>query len=80
MKKFILQSSYFIDNSTIVFVKLFPEDPVISLYLASNHELASKLDIDLQIEDLKVEMTPILFNTFQELDSVPQSVKDQYEL
>ncbi len=80
MKKFILKSSYYVDNNDMVYVKLCPEDEAIESYIASNHELTSKLDIDLQIEDLKVEMTPILFNTFQEMENVPKSVRDSYYL
>lgn len=80
MKKFILTSSYFIDLNGIVQVKLFPEDLIIRDFLASNHELTNRADIDGQILLLIQEMTPILFAKFQELESVTEFIKSQYEL
>lgn len=80
MKKFILKSNYNIDLNGIVQVKLFPEDLIIQEFLASNHELTNRSDIDGQIALLIDEMTPILFEKFQESESIPQFIKDEFEL
>ena len=80
MKKFILTSNYNIDLNGIVQVKLFPQDLQIQDFLASNHELTNRSDIDGQIAELIDEMTPILFEKFKELESVPQFIKDEFEL
>lgn len=80
MKKFILKSSYYVDNNFIIYVKLFPDDIFIENLIASNHELTNRSDIDGQIVLLIQEMTPILFERFQELESVPQFIKDEFEL
>jgi len=48
--------------------------------LASNHELTNRSDLDGQILLLIQVMTPILFEKFKDLDSVPQFIKDEFEL
>lgn len=80
MKKFILISDYKVDLNGIVQVKLFPEDLMIQDFLASNHELTNRSDIDGQIALLIEEMTPILFEKFKDLESIPQFIKDEFEL
>ena len=80
MKKFIVKSFYFVDLNEIIQVKLTPEDVLIENYLAFNLELSNKLDIDTQIQELITEFTPIMFEKFQELESIPDFIKTQYEL
>jgi hypothetical protein len=80
MKKFTLVYNYYIDENGFVNLCLKPADETIDDFLASNFTLTSRVDIDAQIADLILEMTPVLFNKFQELDAVPQYVKDEFEL
>lgn len=80
MKKFIVKSFYFVDLNEIIQVKLTPKDVLIENYLAFNLELSNKLDIDTQIQELITEFTPIMFEKFQELESIPDFIKTQYEL
>ena len=80
MKKFELKSSYYVDENGVVYITLLPNDISIEKYLASNHELKNRADIDSQITLLIDEMTPILFEKFQDLESVPQFIKDEFEL
>jgi len=80
MKKFILKSIYYIDENSVIYLKLIPEDILIQNYLAYNFELANRSDIDLQIQDLIEEFTPIIFDKFQEMEMVPEFIKNQYEL
>jgi len=80
MKKFILKSIYFVDANGIVQVKLLPDDLMIENYLAYNFELTNRSDIDLQIQDLIQEYTPIIFEKFQEMEMVPEFIKSQFEL
>jgi hypothetical protein len=80
MKKFILKSIYYVDENTVVNLKLIPEDILIQNYLAYNFQLENKLNIEVQIQELILEFTPVMFNKFQELDAVPEFIKNQYEL
>lgn len=80
MKKFTLKSIYYVDENTVVYLKLTPEDILIENYLAYNFQLENKLNIEIQIQELILEFTPVMFNKFQELDSVPEFIKSQYEL
>ena len=80
MKKFIVKSFYFVDLNGMIQVKLTPEDVLIENYLAFNFELSNKSDIDTQIQELITEFTPIMFDKFQELESIPDFIKTQYEL
>lgn len=80
MKKFIIKSFYFVDLNGIIQVKLTPEDVQIENYLAYNFQLDNKLNIEIQIQELVMEFTPIMFDKFQNMDSVPEFIKSQYEL
>lgn len=80
MKKFTLQSSYYVDENSVIYVQLKPTDIFIENFIASNHELVSKADITSQIEELIAEMTPILYYKFQDMDSISLDLKNQYEL
>jgi hypothetical protein len=80
MKKFILKSNYIVSINGDIQLKLSPDDIVIQDLLASNHQLDSKVEINTQIDSLILEMTPILFERFQDMEGVSQILKDQYEL
>jgi len=80
MKKFELKSSYYIDENQVVYITLKPIDVSIENYLASNHELINKSDIEIQIADLISEMTPILFDSFQQMENVNNELKSQFVL
>ena len=80
MKKFELKSSYYIDENQVVYVTLKPIDVLIEDYLASNHELINKSDIQVQIDELINQMTPILFEKFQDLECVNNDIKSQFVL
>lgn len=80
MKKFILKSVYFVDANGIIQVKLLPEDVLIQEFIAYNFELEIKSDIESQVNELLIEYTPVMFEKFQSLESVPEFLKTQYEL
>lgn len=80
MKKFELKSYSYIDENQVVYITLKPIDALIEDYLASNHELVNKSDIQVQIDELINEMTPILFEKFQNLESVNNDIKSQFVL
>ncbi len=80
MKKFILNSTYYIDENGFINLCLRPDDLEIKDLIASNFTLISKADIETQISDLKIEMTPIMFENFQEMENISLELRNSFEL
>jgi hypothetical protein len=79
MKKFNLDSAYYVDGDK-VYVRLFPQDLLIQDYLAVNFEFDVTENITLGIENLINEMKPTLFERFQQMENIPTSLREQFEL
>ncbi|MEY2869855.1 MAG: hypothetical protein RIR01_2357 [Bacteroidota bacterium] len=80
MKKFILTSTHYIDENGFINLSLRPSDPEIEDFIASNCSLENKSDVDSQIAQRIELMTPILFEKFNQLESVSSEIKNLYEL
>ena len=80
MKKFILTSTHYIDENGFINLSLRPSDIDISDFIASSCTLENKSDVDSQIAQRIELMTPILFEKFNQLESVSDDVKNVYEL
>ena len=80
MKKFILIATNIYEQDGQINVKLSPSDDQIKDYVAAYKIYPNLQDAETDTPNFITEMTPILFDNFQSMDSVPQSVKDQYEL
>jgi len=80
MEKFILTYQEFLLGNDQINIRVYPENPVISDYICSYRTLSTEQDLLSFVADLILEMTPILFNDFQEMESVPQHLKEGFEL
>ena len=61
-------------------IKVYPIIPEISKYICSYETISTKQDLLSFVANLIVEMTPLLFDKFQEMENVPLEVRNQFEL
>ncbi len=80
MKQFTIVTSYFIEPDLEANVCLRPSDPEISDYIASFFSFPNEQEALNEIDQLVINYTPILFTKFQELDSVPIEIRNNYYL
>ena len=80
MKTFTLTSSYKLTRDGQAEVCLRPSDPQIENYLDTYKVYDTEQDALDDIANFINEQRPLMFVVFQEMDNVPQSVKDQYML
>lgn len=61
-------------------VCLKPSSALIDDYIATYKTFTDEATAIAGTPDLIIEMTPILFDQFQAMDNVPQSIRDQFTL
>lgn len=61
-------------------VCLKPSSALISDYIATYKTFTDEATAITETPDLIIEMTPLLFDQFQTMDNVPQSIRDQFTL
>ena len=80
MEKFTLTYEAIVLDDGQVNIKVYPANPEISKYICSYKNILTTQDLLSFVADLIVEMTPLLFADFQEMDNVPAFLKEQFEL
>jgi hypothetical protein len=80
MIKFTLTSSMVIGDSLEVNVCLKPSDSLIENYIATYKNFENLETAEAEIPAFIAEMTPILFEQFQEMENVAKAIRDRYEL
>ena len=61
-------------------VCLKPSSALIDDYIAIYKTFIDEATAIAETHDLIIEMTPLLFDQFQAMDNVPQSIRDQFTL
>jgi hypothetical protein len=80
MKKFTLTATYEVMRDLQTQVCLKPTDTQIENYLATYRVYESESIAIAETPNFITEMTPLLFAEFQQMDNVPQSIRDEFEL
>lgn len=80
MKKFTLTANYEVMRDLQTQVCLKPTDTQIENYIATYKTFESESIAIAETPNFITEMTPILFAEFQQMDNVPQSIRDEFEL
>jgi hypothetical protein len=80
MEKFILIPTSFVEDDLEVNVCLKPSSPLIDDYIATYKTFENEAIAIAEMDSYITEMTPLLFAEFQQMDNVPQIVRDQFEL
>jgi hypothetical protein len=80
MKKFTLTATYEVMRDLQTQVCLKPTDTQIENYLATYRVYETESIAIAETPNFITEMTPILFAEFQQMDNVPQSIRDEFEL
>lgn len=80
MEKFILASTMIIEDDLEANVCLKPSSSLIENYIATYKAFESESIAIAETPNFITEMTPILFAEFQQMDNVPQSIRDEFEL
>jgi len=80
METFTITSTYKVlkDGQTEVCLK--PASALIADYIASYRSFIDETTAIAETPDFIIELTPLMFAEFQAMDSVPQSIRDQYTL
>ena len=80
MKPFILEAFKVIEEDLEVNITLKPNDSLIQNYIATAKVYPNEIEADADTINFITEMTPLLFNTFKEMDNVALSIRDQFYL
>lgn len=80
MEKFILTSKMNVLNDEQINVCLFPEHYYLNDKIETCFVISSRLDVNSQITDAITLFTPILFQQVQEMENIPQYIKENIEL
>lgn len=80
MKTFTLSATYNVLRNGITETCLRPSDPQIQDYIATYKVYDNEDDALSDTPSFIVEQTPILYHIFHYTDSIPQSIRDEYEL
>lgn len=80
MEKFTLTYEATTLDDGQVNIKVYPTIPEISKYICSYETISTKQDLLSFVANLIVEMTPLLFDKFQQMENVPLEVRNQFEL
>lgn len=80
METFTLVSSMFVELDGEANVCLKPSSALIEDYIATYRIFPDEATAIAETPGLITEMTPILFDQFQAMDNVPQSIRDQFTL
>lgn len=80
MEKFILISTTIIKDGLEAHVCLKPSSPLIEDYIATYRTFEDEAIAIIETPTFITEMTPLLFNAFQQMDNVPLTIRQQFEL
>jgi hypothetical protein len=80
MKKFIVSSTYKVLKDGTTEITFKPSDELIDNYVASYKIYNTLAEGIADIDNSIIEITPVLFSHFQQMDNIPQVLKDQFEL
>lgn len=80
MEKFILKSKQVILDDSQINLIISPDHSYLFDKIEVAEIISSKINVDSQIADMIVLYTPILFEKIQEMENIPQYVKDNIEL
>lgn len=80
MEKFILKSRIVVLDDSQVNIILYPDHSYLFDKVEVGEVTNVRSDMDSQIADLIIFYTPILFNLVQEMENIPQYIKDNIEL
>lgn len=80
MEKFIIKSKQIILDDEQINIILYPDHFYLFDKIEVGEVISSKLDIPSQINDLISLHTPLMFEKVQEMENIPQFIKDQIEL
>lgn len=80
MEKFTLISTIIIEENLQANVCLKPSNLLIEDYIATYRSYPTEQDALDNLSDFILEMTPILFDDFQQMDNIPQQLREQFTL
>lgn len=80
MEKFILKSKQIVINEEQLNVILSPDHYYLFDKIEASEVISSKVDIQVQIDELILILKPLMFATIQEDENIPQFIKDNIEL
>lgn len=79
-EKFTLSTNTVFYESGEIGLILKPENSYLSDKIQAEEKINSNSDLNVQIEELKVIFTPIIFNKIQEMENIPNIVKESIYL
>ena len=80
MKTFTLSSTFTVMRDGQTQICLKPSDQQIDEYLATYATYTSEADALSDLDRFIDEQTPILYHIFQYTETIPQEIRDQYQL
>ena len=80
MKKFTLSNTYKVLRSGIVEIAFRPSDELIDDYIITYKIYNTLAEGIADIDNSLAELTPLIFADFQQLESVPLEIRNQFEL
>ena len=80
MEKFILIPITIIEDDLEANVCLKPSSPLIEDYIATYRTFPNEATAIAETPDFIIEMVPLLFAQFEQMDNVPLEIRNQFEL
>ncbi len=80
MEKFTLIATKILLDDFEIQVNLKPSSEIIKNYIATGRSYLHTEATDIAINDFILEMTPLLFNDFQNAENIPIEIRQQFEL
>jgi hypothetical protein len=80
MEQFILISSMFVEPDGEANVCLKPTSALIANYIATYRTFPDEATAIAETPNFIIEMVPLLFAEFQQMDNVPLNIRNQFEL
>lgn len=80
MTIFRLTSSYFIEEDLEANVCLYPDNELIDDYIATYRTFSDENEMNSMMETYIDEMTPLLFDEFQNMENIPLEIRNEFYL
>ena len=80
MEKFILIPTILIEDDLEANVCLNPSSSLIEKYIATYRTFENEAIAIAEMDSYIIEMTPLLFAEFEQMDNVPLAIREQFEL
>lgn len=80
MKKFIVSSTYKVLKDGTTEITFKPSDELIDNYIASYKIYNTLAECTADVDNSIIELTPLMFAEFQQLDNIPVEIRNQFEL